>query len=41
MQIDNKDKREYYELEAANNGWTGRLFMQSFRTQACNEKEAG
>jgi predicted nuclease of restriction endonuclease-like (RecB) superfamily len=24
MQIDNEDKREYYELEAANNGWTGR-----------------
>lgn len=24
MQIDNKDKREYYELEAANNSWTGR-----------------
>ncbi|MDL2310327.1 DUF1016 N-terminal domain-containing protein, partial [Parabacteroides sp. OttesenSCG-928-B22] len=23
MQIDNKDKREYYELEAANNSWTG------------------
>ncbi len=24
MQIDNEDKREYYELEAGNNGWTGR-----------------
>ncbi len=24
MQIDNENKREYYELEAANNGWTGR-----------------
>lgn len=24
MQIDNEDKREYYELEAVNNGWTGR-----------------
>ena len=24
MQIDNEDKREYYELEAANNSWTGR-----------------
>lgn len=24
MQIDNSDKREYYELETANNGWTGR-----------------
>jgi predicted nuclease of restriction endonuclease-like (RecB) superfamily len=24
MQIDNEDKREYYELEAENNGWTGR-----------------
>lgn len=24
MQIDNEDKREYYELEAINNGWTGR-----------------
>ena len=23
-QIDDKDKREYYELEAANNNWTGR-----------------
>lgn len=24
IQIDDKDKREYYELEAANNNWTGR-----------------
>jgi predicted nuclease of restriction endonuclease-like (RecB) superfamily len=24
MQIDNEDKREYYELESLNNGWTGR-----------------
>lgn len=24
IQIDNVDKREYYELEAGNNGWTGR-----------------
>ena len=24
MQIDNEDKKEYYELEAVNNGWTGR-----------------
>lgn len=24
IQIDNEDKREYYELESANNGWTGR-----------------
>ncbi|MDR1092396.1 MAG: PDDEXK nuclease domain-containing protein [Prevotella sp.] len=24
MQIDNEDKREYYELETENNGWTGR-----------------
>ncbi|MFV0553786.1 MAG: YhcG family protein [Mangrovibacterium sp.] len=24
MQIDNEDKREYYELEAVNNCWTGR-----------------
>lgn len=24
IQIDDKDKREYYELEAVNNGWTGR-----------------
>jgi Uncharacterized conserved protein len=24
IQIDNEDKREYYELEAVNNGWTGR-----------------
>ena len=24
IQIDDKDKREYYELEAANNSWTGR-----------------
>lgn len=24
MQIENEDKREYYELEAVNNGWTGR-----------------
>lgn len=24
IQIDNVDKREYYELEAINNGWTGR-----------------
>jgi hypothetical protein len=24
IQMDNKDKREYYELEAINNGWTGR-----------------
>lgn len=24
IQIENKDKREYYELEAANNNWTGR-----------------
>lgn len=24
MQIDNEEKREYYELEAINNGWTGR-----------------
>lgn len=24
MQIENVDKREYYELEAANNSWTGR-----------------
>lgn len=24
IQLDNEDKREYYELEAVNNGWTGR-----------------
>lgn len=24
IQIDNEDKREYYELETVNNGWTGR-----------------
>lgn len=24
IQIDDKDKREYYELETANNNWTGR-----------------
>lgn len=24
IQIDNEDKREYYELESVNNGWTGR-----------------
>ena len=24
FQIDNEEKREYYELEAVNNGWTGR-----------------
>ena len=24
IQIDDKDKREYYELESANNNWTGR-----------------
>lgn len=24
IQIDNQDKREYYELETVNNGWTGR-----------------
>ena len=24
IQIDNEDKREYYELETINNGWTGR-----------------
>ncbi|MFT4222350.1 PDDEXK nuclease domain-containing protein [Dysgonomonas sp.] len=24
IQIENEDKREYYELEATNNGWTGR-----------------
>lgn len=24
MQIDNEDRREYYELEALNNNWTGR-----------------
>ena len=24
IQIDDKDKREYYELEATNNNWTGR-----------------
>lgn len=24
MQIENEDKREYYELEVVNNGWTGR-----------------
>ncbi|MFV0345529.1 MAG: DUF1016 N-terminal domain-containing protein [Bacteroidales bacterium] len=24
IQVYNKDKREYYELEAVNNSWTGR-----------------
>lgn len=31
IQIDNVDKREYYELEAGNNGWTGRE-ANKFRT---------
>jgi predicted nuclease of restriction endonuclease-like (RecB) superfamily len=26
IQIDKSDKREYYEYEALNNGWTGREF---------------
>ena len=29
IQIDNEDKREYYELEAANNNWTGKLYLPS------------
>jgi len=46
MQIDNEDKREYYELEAANNNWTGRELERQInsglyeRLLLSNDKEA-
>ena len=44
--IDNKDKREYYELEAVNNAWTGRELERQInsglyeRLLISNDKEA-
>ena len=44
--IDNPDKREYYELEAVNNGWTGRELERQInsmlyeRLLLSNDKEA-
>lgn len=35
IQIDDKDKREYYELEAANNNWTARE-LERQAEQRCN-----
>ncbi len=46
MQIDNEDKREYYELESANNHWTGRELERQInsglyeRLLLSNDKEA-
>lgn len=46
IQIDNEDKREYYELESANNGWTGRELERQInsglyeRLLLSNDKEA-
>lgn len=46
MQIDNEDKREYYELESANNNWTGRELERQVnsglyeRLLISNDKEA-
>ena len=33
IQIDDKDKREYYELESANNNWTGRELERQIHSQ--------
>jgi predicted nuclease of restriction endonuclease-like (RecB) superfamily len=47
MQIENEDKREYYELEAANNGWTGRELERSINSELyerlllSNDKKSG
>ena len=46
IQIDNEDKREYYELESANNHWTGRELERQInsglyeRLLLSNDKEA-
>jgi len=46
ISIDDKDKREYYELEAANEGWTGRQLERQInsllyeRLLLSNDKEA-
>lgn len=46
MSIDDADKREYYELEAVNNGWTGRELERQVdsllyeRLLLSNDKEA-
>lgn len=46
IQIDDKNKREYYELEASNNGWTGRELERQInsglyeRLLLSNDKEA-
>ena len=42
IQIPDPDKREYYELEAVNEGWTGRQLerqRQLFMLQQENNKE--
>ena len=46
MQIDDNEKREYYELEAVNNGWTGRELERQIhsllyeRLLASNDKKS-
>ncbi|MCD8313392.1 MAG: PDDEXK nuclease domain-containing protein [Bacteroidales bacterium] len=46
IQIDNEDKREYYELEAVNNNWTGRELERQInsglyeRLLVSNDKQA-
>ena len=46
IQIDDPDKREYYELEAVNNAWTGRELERQIhsllyeRLLLSNDKEA-
>lgn len=41
IQIDDKDKREYYELEATNNNWTGRELERQISNWNCVPAKTG